>query len=228
MSGTGSTVSRERIRAAVIVGGLLLVSLLAWLVLALVTTDPQPRAPDVLGGPAPSSPPPRPGGDPTAEGPDEPADAPADDADDADDGDDGPTERVTIDFDGVCTVEVDAAAQTSDPRPWDFAACDRAPIALQAGETRWIVVLDSLAGADFDESEAVARTSGDQQLLWSTHYPSLNPDLWVVVDGPYDDRASAVEAAERLGGGAYPRELSDDAGDRYCVAADGCVGETRD
>jgi hypothetical protein len=237
MSGPGSAISREQVRAAAVVVGLLLLSLSAWFVLGLVTTDPQPRAPDVLGGPAPAEPPPRSGGESAAGGQsedeaDDPDQAPTDGADDATDDAEGPdeggTEPVTIDFDGVCRVEVEPAEQTSDPRPWDFEACERAPISLQGAETRWIVVLDSLAGEDFTEAEALGRTRGDQRLLWSTHYPSLNPDLWVVVEGPYDDRPAAIEAAERLGGGAYPRELSDDEGDRYCVAADGCIGETRD
>jgi hypothetical protein len=235
MIGSGTAVSREQVRAAAVVGGLVLLSLLAWFVLGLVTTDPQPREPEVLGGPAPSAPPPRSGASSAGDGADDQQDAepapddepPDESSDESSDEPDEPTERVTIDFDGVCTVELDPDEQTSRPRPWQFEECARAPFRLQGAQTRWIVVLDSLAGSDFTESEALTRTSGSQQLLWSTHYPSLNPGLWVVVDGPYDDREAAIEAADRLGGGAYARELSDDDRDRYCVAADGCVGEQR-
>jgi hypothetical protein len=238
---SAATVSREQRRAILVIGGLLLVSFFAWFVLGLVTSDPEPREPSVLGGPAPSSPPPRAGEEPAADADADGADE-ADQTDDADDADgteaaqddagdepaDVATDRVTIDFDGVCSVEVDPDEQTTSPRPWHFEDCARAPIELRGTQTRWIVVLDSLAASDFTEAEALDRASDDQQVLWSSHYPSLNPDIWVVADGPFDDRDAAIEAAERLGGGAYARELSDDEGDRYCVAADGCVGETRD
>jgi hypothetical protein len=93
-----------------------------------------------------------------------------------------------------------------------------------------VVVVQSLSGDDFTEAEALERvdTIGDgQQLLWSSHYPSLNPDLWVVIEGPFDGEAAAAARADEVGGGAYPRELSDDEDDRYCVAADGCMGQTQ-
>ncbi|MFA9445561.1 hypothetical protein [Egicoccus sp. AB-alg6-2] len=139
-------------------------------------------------------------------------------------------EPVTIEFDGRCEVEVEPAEQDDELRPWHFDACEHAPIPLTGSQKRWIVVVASLWGEDFTEREARARveaTGGGAQLLWSSHYPSLNPDLWVVAEGPFDDEDAAQRAADRIGGGAYARELSDDEGDRYCIAADGCVGETR-
>jgi hypothetical protein len=230
MTSSGPAISHEQRRAAAVIGGLLVVSLLAWLALDLVTTDPQPREPDGLGASAPSSPPPRPDGAQDGQGGDDGDSTGESEADEdgADVGNDETPELVALEFDGVCTVEVDPAEQTASPRPWHFGECERAPIELRGTEIRWIVVLDSLAGSDHSEQDALARVTGDQQLLWSDHYPSLNPNLWVVVDGPFEDRAAAVDAAAAHGGGACPRELSDDAGDRYCVAADGCVGETSD
>ena len=75
--------------------------------------------------------------------------------------------------------------------------------------------------------EARERADGaGRDLLWSSHYPSLNPDLWVLFDGPFDDEDAATDAADAIGGGSYPRVLSDDDGDRYCIADDGCVGGT--
>ena len=133
---------------------------------------------------------------------------------------------VTVDFDQVCEVELDPA-EHEDPRPWDFPDCERAPIALEGTQTQWVVVVASLWGADFSETQALARLDerGRGELLWSTHYPSLNPGLWVVVEGPFPDQDTADEAADELGNGAYARALSDDEGDRYCIADDGCVGE---
>lgn len=137
---------------------------------------------------------------------------------------------VELDFDGVCTVEVDAD-EVDDPRPWDFDQCTSAPIALERGEERWIVVVASLSEGGYDEAAARDRAASEGfegNLLWSSHYPSLNPDLWVVYDGPYEDQEEARAAAEDVGGGSYPRVLSDDDDDRYCVAADGCAGDEGD
>lgn len=163
-------------------------------------------------------------------------DDPQGDADDAEP-DAGDREAIEVDFDGVCVVTLDpdssdGATGTDDAddpgalRPWHFRECERAPVALDDGD-RWIVVVASFGTEGMTEDEAVTRSEGSGHgLLWSSHYPSLNPGLWVLYDGPYDDERDASEAARQLGGGSYPRVLSDDEGDRYCVAADGCVGDT--
>lgn len=135
---------------------------------------------------------------------------------------------VELDFDGACTVETTSQDAESAPlRPWQFPECDWAPVPLDPGERRWIVVVSSLNGFDFDDQNATARANSvnGAQVLWSSHYPSLNPDLWVVFRGPYRSEADAAAAASATGSGAYARELSDDAGDRYCDATDGCRGE---
>ena len=140
----------------------------------------------------------------------------------------------TITLDEQCTIDLDEAERerSDEIRPWNFEACRWAPVVIDSdSDTKWIVVHASLNGDDFDEGEALDRA--DQagltgQVLWSTHYPSLNPDLWVIYDGPFPDEEAATDAAAREGSGAYPRRLSDNEGDRYCVAADGCVGERAD
>ena len=135
---------------------------------------------------------------------------------------------ITIDFDGQCQVTVPLTqAQEEQLRAWDFPECTGAPVTLSGAQERWIVVVSSLNGNDFTESEALQRAAreGGDGVLWSSHYPSLNPNLWVVFDGPYNDESSARDAANRRGEGAYQRVLSDDEGDRYCLAADGCIGE---
>lgn len=142
-----------------------------------------------------------------------------------DDRADGP---VVVDFDGVCEVEVAADAQVEDLRPWQFPECERAPVAVSGAASSWIVVLASLSGDDFSEADALRRLEQDpdgRHLLWSSHYPSLNPDLWVVAAGPFADEDVATRTAERIGG--YPRELSDDPDARYCATSDGCAGERR-
>lgn len=148
------------------------------------------------------------------------------------DTDDEPEENgsIELDFDGVCTVEVDAD-DVDDPRPWHFDECTSAPIELSDGDGRWVVVIASLSEDSYDEAaarERAAEEGFDDNLLWSSHYPSLNPGLWVVFDGPFGDQEEARSAAAEIGGGSYPRLLSDDDDDRYCVAADGCVGDQGD
>jgi hypothetical protein len=134
-------------------------------------------------------------------------------------------ETVVIDFDGVCTVEV-RSDDLDDLRPWRFDECTAAPIALaDADDERWIVVVASLGTDEFDEPAARERAEEHDlagNILWSSHYPSLNPNFWVVFDGPFADQSQAEDAAGELGGNAYPRLLTDDDDDRYCRAEDGC------
>lgn len=129
---------------------------------------------------------------------------------------------------GTVQVEADAGVEVTELRAWDAPGCASAPVALEAGSERWIVVRASLNGSGADEAAARAsatRLSADG-VLWSSYYASLNPDLWVVFDGPFADEATAAAAAVAVGGGAYERVLSDDASDRFCIAADGCRGGT--
>jgi hypothetical protein len=143
-----------------------------------------------------------------------------DEDDPADAGDGG-----VIDLDGQCEVDLDEVPDADgDLRAWDVPACTYAPVDLGSG-SRWIVVIASLDGTANDGPAAETRAdgfSGAEGVLWSSHYPSLNPGWWVVYDGPFDGQDAATEAAEARGGGAYPRLLSDDTGDRYCIAAGGC------
>jgi hypothetical protein len=130
----------------------------------------------------------------------------------------------TVQLDGECTAEVPSGIAVDTLRAWDLEACEFAPLTPEPGGS-WIVVLTSLNGSDFDAADARerAREVGRAgQVLWSSHYASLNPNLWVVYDGPYSSEASADAAAPS---GSYARVLSDDASDRYCMAADGCAGE---
>ncbi len=142
-------------------------------------------------------------------------------------------ELVRVDFDGVCEAWLTPTElATQQIRPWEFPAqCPTAPVNLLGLDERWIVVVASLNGADFRYEEALSRAAGVDlhgQVLWSSHYPSLNPDLWVVYDGPFPTRAGASDAASRRGGASYPRVLSDDAGDRYCLdLVANCAGERR-
>lgn len=228
MTGSDALPSRERSRAAAIIGALLLGSLGLWGV-ALLTTGSADRERDVLAGAADGS---VEGGDDAAADDGGASDGAAADGAAADDdaaADDGDGPRTSVDLGGGCVVEVAEDTPVDQLRPWQFEECDRAPIVLSGAQERWVTVIESLSDADFSEAEALARLEGetDRLLLWSSHYPSLNPGLWVIVAGPFPDRAAATEAARRIGGGAYPRALTDDDADRYCVAADGCVGETR-
>lgn len=144
------------------------------------------------------------------------------------DGDWADGERITVDFDDVCRVEVDRdRAEAGNLRPWD-AGCASAPIQLERGESRWIVVVSSLNGVDFDQAAAIERSQDrglSSEVLWSSHYPSLNPGLWVVFDGPFIDEQAANATAAARDDGSYARVVSDDNDDRYCNAADGCRGE---
>jgi hypothetical protein len=134
---------------------------------------------------------------------------------------------LTINFDGVCDAQVPRSiAEAGGVRPWNVG-CATAPVSLEFGP-RWIIVVASLNGADTTESDARDRAASvglSGKVLWSSHYPSLNPNLWVVYDGPYLDEATARASAQRRGADSYARTLSDSEGDRYCLAADGCVGE---
>jgi hypothetical protein len=145
-------------------------------------------------------------------------DAPAEEAeaDDAAVQDEEPADAhlVEIDLDGACRVEVEAS-EVDDPvatRPWRFPECEHAPLDPTDPDERWIVVVASYRGAAGAERAATERAEreghADPQLLWSSHYPSLNPDLWVVYEGPFQDRATARAAAQGLGGGAYVRLLA--------------------
>lgn len=132
-----------------------------------------------------------------------------------------------ITLDGRCTVEIRDEQATERLRPWEFAACEYAPVDPDR-DGSWIVVVGSLNGDDFDEADArdrAAELGRSRQLLWSSHYASLNPNLWVIYEGPYPDEDSADAAASRMGSSHYARVLSDDEDDRYCLAADGCAGE---
>ena len=231
MTGPPPLRSRERSRAAAIVVALLLGSLGLWAIALLTTGSPGVER-DLLVDDEPATPRPEPGdgaedgagdgaGDGSGEDPGEGSGRTAPD--------DGEGSRTTVDLGGGCVVEVSDDIPVEELRPWEFEECDRAPIVLSASDERWVAVVESLSGQDFSEEEALERLEADEdrQLLWSSHYPSLNPGLWVIVEGPFEDQEAATEAARRIGGGAYPRALTDDDGDRYCVAADGCVGETR-
>lgn len=232
--------SREQRRAAAILTGLVLGALVIWVV-AMATTGSQTVRPDLFGSTAPGATPPASGeadgssgtdasGEAGADGPGE--DGEGTTAADEPDGEEEPDpsdedgEPRTIDFDGRCTVQLAADEQVEQPRPWQFDACERAPIDLEGGRTAWVAIVGSLSGAEFSEAAALDRLDAGQVLLWSSHYPSLNPGLWVIVEGPFDTEDDARRAARRLGNGAYPRALTDDADDRYCALADGCGGET--
>jgi len=236
MTGSPPIASRERSRAAAIVIALLVGSLGLWVVALLTTGSPDVERDVLVDTDAVE-----PGSDPDAgeagsaapeeeTGDEDRVDDGAGAGDDgAGAGDDGEGSGITVDLGGGCVVEAPDDAAVDQLRPWEFEECDRAPIVLSGSEERWVAVIESLSGEDFDEAEALERLDpdNDRLLLWSSHYPSLNPGLWVVVEGPFEDQRSATDAARRIGGGAYPRALTDDDGDRYCVAADGCVGETR-
>jgi len=150
----------------------------------------------------------------------------------ADGGPEGEAEtlrRVAVELGGPCgTVELEVPVDrdVTTLRAWDAEDCALAPVALGPGEQRWVVVRASLNGAAADEASAraSAERAGADGLLWSSYYASLNPDLWVVFDGPFASRAEAEAAAVRIGGGSYARVLSDDEGDRFCIAPGGCTG----
>jgi hypothetical protein len=126
--------------------------------------------------------------------------------------DDDGGEAQVVDLDGQCRVEVDAAEPRA-PRAWEHPECEHAPLDPSRHDERWIVVVASYSSADSAQREArqwADRAGHDPQLLWSSHYPSLNPDLWVVYEGPYAHRHAATAAASELGTGAYVRRLTVD------------------
>jgi cell division septation protein DedD len=126
----------------------------------------------------------------------------------------GDGEVQVVDLDGLCRVEVEAGtAEARAPRAWEHPECEHAPLDPSRYDERWIVVVGSFSSADSARREARAwadRGGHDPQLLWSSHYPSLNPDLWVVYEGPYPHRHDATRAKDELGPGAYLRMLSVD------------------
>jgi hypothetical protein len=144
-----------------------------------------------------------------------------DDADDeessrdaaAEDGDADESEgTVVLELDGACEVEVDADAEddAATRQAWRHPECVYAPLDPTQADERWIVVVYSFSERATAEREARSRAGGSDEprLLWSSHYPSLNPELWVVYEGPFEDRRAASEAADELGAGAYLRLLS--------------------
>ena len=153
------------------------------------------------------------------------------DEESSDNSSDRDDEDLLVDFDGVCEALVPLdELERGTVRAWDVG-CTTAPVALSQDESRWVVVVASLNGDDFTKDAALdrANTLGlPGNVLWSSHYPSLNPDLWVVFDGPFPTQGAASDAAVNRDDASYPRVLSDDDGDRYCIAADGCRGERSD
>ncbi len=236
--GSAALVTRaERRRQVVALGtisGLVLVASGLWFVAILTSGDP--RQLEIAAEPPA-----------TAE-----ASAPIDGADEADEADEGfdltdglggaerrevqpdtddpEAEPVTID--GVCTVELVGTEDDAAPlRAWEFADCTYAPVPVEEQNERWIVVRASMRSGDFDAQAAEQRARDlevDGGVLWSSHYPSLNPDLWVVYEGPFPDAEAARRAAEAVDGEAYARALTTDDDDRFCIADDGCVGERDD
>lgn len=117
-----------------------------------------------------------------------------------------------------------------DPTDASTGGTRDAPIDVSGGPV-WISVASSLNAQDFGRADAVERhdtisgsTTEPSGVLLSDRYPSLNPNLWVVYLGPFVSEERAADACAGLSP-CYPRILSDDADDRYCMAADGCVGE---
>jgi hypothetical protein len=138
---------------------------------------------------------------------------------------------VTIDEQCIATVDESVLSSGNAIRAWDYQECRWAPIPLGPGQEQWVVVYTSLNGNDFDATDALERASDSGvpgNVMWSSHYPSLNPGVWVIYEGPFATENEAKAATRRVGGRAYPRVLTDDIGDRYCVGFDNCVGETAD
>jgi hypothetical protein len=212
---------RRQLVAFGAVCGLLVSAFGLWAV-AILTSD------DRLGiaaapSPAAEPPPEDDGGDPAGRS-DEPEPG-------SEDGDPVDDELTPVTIDGVCTVELPSIERDAPRSAWEYPDCTYAPVAVQDRRERWIVVRASMGSADFDADEAEQRAGElgvDGGVLWSSHYPSLNPDLWVVFDGPFPDAAAARGAADLVDGEAYARALTTDENDRFCIAADGCVGERAD
>jgi hypothetical protein len=214
----------DRRGAVTVLGGLVTTSLLVWGALLVVSGGPQePRVassgssradPITPGHEAPGqeqAPPER--GEP-AEGDELPG---LDDERDPDAGEDPaggegsgdvPDAATVVDLHGACRVEVQNEDDPDQLQPWTFPECEHAPLDPTDPDERWIVVVSSFSSAENAQREAQARGEDqDPQLLWSSHYPSLRPELWVVFEGPFPDRRTAREEADRLGAGAYVRLL---------------------
>jgi hypothetical protein len=224
--------SREQLRAAAILGGLVLGALVLWIV-AMTTTGSQTSRPDLFADAEIEA-------APSAEDPD-PSDGAAADEQGADggtsnddaneqgeagqgEGDEDP--GTADDPDGE--EEPDPADEEADPADDEADPADDDParaIDLEGAPAAWVAIVSSLSGDDFSEAAARDRLDAGQVLLWSSDYPSLNPGLWVIVEGPFDTEGEARRAARRIGNGAYPRALTDDEDDRYCALANGCGGE---
>ena len=233
---------RQQMVAFAWIGGLVLFVLGLWMVAILTSGDDGGLEIAAEPVPAPQSAVPHDDDpddeaaeeDPDPEGSDD-ADPAADDADPAPDPDpDGADADVTsVTIDEVCTVELRVTERddTARLRAWDYPDCAYAPVTVEERRERWIVVRASMSSGDFDVEAAEERADElgvDGGVLWSSHYPSLNPDLWVVYEGPFEGRDDARDAAEAVDGEAYARALTVDDGDRFCIAADGCRGERAD
>ena len=237
---------REQRRAAGILAALVLGAVLLWAV-AMATTGSQTVEPEVFGsaelsGTAPSdvgtdageasagsggaAAGDETGGGDASVGQQEGGDGPgaADEGDDAESTDaaDERDDAEATDADAADGEETDPAdGEDADPADGDDPS---RPIEVEGSQAAWVAIVSSLSGDEFSESAARGRLAPGQQLLWSSDYPSLNPGLWVIVEGPFDREAEARSAARRLGSGAYPRVLTEDEGDRYCALARGCSG----
>lgn len=218
---------REQRRAAGILAGLVLGALVLWGV-AMATTGSQTVEPELFGSADLDAAPPADSGtdaesgdgaggtDDAEAGGGTDGQADGGERDDAGDGEAAPSDD---------EEDTDPAAD-EDPADEDPADEDGSPqpIGLEGGEAAWVAIVASVSGDEISEEAARDRLAPGQQLLWSSQYPSLNPGLWVIVEGPFDTEGAARQAARRIGGGAYPRALTEDAGDRYCALADGCSG----
>lgn len=216
-AGSSSLISRvDRRRQLVAFGtisGLVLLAFGLWFVAILTSSDRDQL--EIAEGPTADA------ERPVAEEPDREAPDPTtaerfDLEPDTDPEPDTDVEAVTID--GVCTVELDAAERDATPlRAWEYADCAHAPVPLDDGGERWIVIRASMPSGDVDAAAAQERARDlgvDGGVLWSSHYPSLNPDFWVAYDGPFPDAEGARSAAEAVDGEAYARALTTDGGDR--------------
>lgn len=203
--------------ATAVVAGLAAASLLLWGGLAVVASDPSDRPGradrDTVAGGADD------GASTDTSDTDDADTAPDGDADGADDGTDADErgEGADDDAEDADADDEDADAEDADdeddedtPGP---SPDDHEPLDPSRGDERFIVVVASYASGPSAQRDAEAwaeREGHEPQLLWSSHYPALQPDLWVVFEGPYPDRDAARAAADRLGGGAYLRDLAAD------------------
>jgi hypothetical protein len=87
------------------------------------------------------------------------------------------------------------------------------------GQNGWMAILsskptDTYTFADFCQRLHTAEGQGLTNLgiINSTYYSSLNPDYWVLYEGPFDTHAEATAAAQSAQAdwpGAYPRQITD-------------------